>query len=99
MISDQNQQNKHPNYKEKTVKESDVITRSDIDFETLKMHVESVVAQAVEDYFKDDDTGNEAVEMVEMLELAAFIDMRLRKDGIAMKFGWLWSRAVTAFKK
>lgn len=75
------------------MKESDVITRSDIDFDALKAHVESVVAKAVEDYFNDEYTGIDAV------ELAEFMDVRLRRDGIAMRFGWLWGRAVTALNE
>lgn len=75
------------------MKESDVITRSDIDFDVLTAHVEIVVAKAVEDYFKDEYMGIDAV------ELAAYLDERLRKDGIAMKFAWLWSRAVTALNE
>lgn len=75
------------------MKESDVITRSDLDFELVKAHVETVVAKAVEDYFSDEYMGIDAV------ELAAFLDERLRKDGIAMKFNWLWSRAVTVLNE
>jgi hypothetical protein len=75
------------------MKESDVITQVDVDFDVVKGIVETVVAQAVEDYFKDEYMGIDAV------ELAAFMDERLRKDGIAMKFGWLWSRATTALNE
>lgn len=75
------------------MKESDMITRSDLEFEVIAAHVETVVANAVEDYFNDEYMGIDAV------ELAAFLDERLRKDGIAMKFGWLWSRAVTALNE
>lgn len=75
------------------MKESDVITQVDVDFDVIKGLVETVVAQAVEDYFKDEYMGIDAV------ELAAYLDERLRKDGIAMKFAWLWSRAVTALNE
>jgi hypothetical protein len=75
------------------MKESDVITQVDVDFDVIKGLVETVVAKAVEDYWKDDTQGIDAV------ELAAFMDERLRKDGIAMKFGWLWSRAVTVLNE
>jgi hypothetical protein len=75
------------------MKESDVITQVDVDFDVIKGLVETVVAKAVEDYWKDDTRGIDAV------ELAAFMDERLRKDGIAMKFGWLWSRAVTVLNE
>jgi hypothetical protein len=75
------------------MKESDVITRDDMDFDAVVSIVETVVAQAVEDYWKDDNQGIDAV------ELGAFLDERLRKHGIAMKFGWLWSRAITVLNE
>lgn len=75
------------------MKESDVITKVDVDFDVIKGLVETIVTQAVEDYFKDEYMGIDAV------ELAAYLDERLRKDGIAMKFAWLWSRAVTALNE
>lgn len=70
-----------------------MITRSNLEFDVIAAQVEAVVAKAVEDYFNDEYMGIDAV------ELAAFLDERLRKDGIAMKFGWLWSRAVTALNE
>lgn len=71
------------------MKESDVITKVDADFDVIKGVVETVVSQALEDYLK------EAPHVVEVPELAAFLDEKLRQDGIAMKFAWLWSRANT----
>ncbi|MNG27542.1 hypothetical protein D3C84_1126740 [compost metagenome] len=75
------------------MKESDVITQVDVDFDVIKVLVETVLAKAVEDYWNDEYMGIDAV------ELAAFFDERLRKEGIAMKFNWLWSRAVTVLNE
>lgn len=75
------------------MKESDVITRSDREFEVLTSHVDAVINRAIESYWNTDYPGLDAV------ELAAFLDEELRKDGIAMKFAWLWSRAVTALNE
>ena len=69
------------------MKESDMITRSNLEFEVIAAEVEAVIARVTESYEGDD-----------LIELAALLDEHLRKDGIAMKFAWLWSRASTALK-
>lgn len=67
------------------MKESDMITRSNLEFDVIAAEVDAVIARVVESY---DDKN--------VLELAALFDEELRKDGIAMKFAWLWSRASVA---
>jgi hypothetical protein len=67
------------------MKESDMITRSNLEFEVIAAEVEAVTARVLESY-EDND----------VVELAALLDATLRKDGIAMKFVWLYSRASVA---
>ena len=67
------------------MKESDLITRSNLDFDVISAEVEAVIARVAESY-----------QHIDVIELAALFDEELRKDGIAMKFAWLWSRATDA---
>lgn len=53
---------------------------------TLDSHealVDGIVIRASESY-----DGNDVI------ELACLLDVELRKEGIAMTFAWLWSRAT-----